>query len=103
MEWRKKISKHIPLSWQGILWSAPIKRLNVDRDRNYIIHQVLMYGNLKQVDWLMKTYGADLVRRVFLYNPQAIYSPPVLHFVKNFVLNLKKQRLEKQRYVKALY
>lgn len=103
MRQREEARKRIPPSWQGILWSAPIKRLDVDRDRDYIIHQVLMYGTLKQVHWLMRTYGAGLVKEVFMRHPQAIYSPPIFHFVKDFVLGLKKQRLEKQHYVKALY
>lgn len=103
MKQGQKALERVPLSWQGILWSAPIKKLDIGRDRAYIIHQVLMYGTLKQAAWLIKTYGIGIVRRVFLHDPQAIYSPPIFYFVKNFVLNLKKQRLEKQRYVKALY
>ena len=39
---RQKPKLKIPKSFQGILWSANIKNLDLERDKGYIIHQVLM-------------------------------------------------------------
>lgn len=45
----KKFKKTFPIpeNWQGILWSCNVKKLDWQKDKNYIIHQVLMYGDLK--------------------------------------------------------
>ena len=93
----------IPLSLQGVLWSAGIKKINIERDKEYIIHQVLTYGTLEQIKWLFKIYGKDKVRRVFLQNPQPIYDPAIFYLVKNIILGLKKNRLIPARYVKTVF
>ncbi|MBI5361309.1 MAG: hypothetical protein HZA48_12095 [Planctomycetes bacterium] len=93
----------LPGSFQGILWSAGIKRLDTNRDRIYIIHQILMYGSLKQIKWLLDTYGRRTVRETFLRHPQNIYTPQAFFFTKNIVLNLKKTKINEKNYVKIIH
>lgn len=93
----------LPGSFQGILWSADIKLMDINRDRNYIIHQVLMYGSLKQIKWLLDTYGRRTVRKTFLCHPQNIYTPQAFFFIKNIVLNLKKAKINEKNYVKIIH
>lgn len=95
----KKIE--IPKSLQGILWSKNIKDLDLEKDKVYIIHQVLSYGTLKQIKWLFKTYGLKKIQEVFSKYPKKIYIPSVFNFVKNFILNLKKKKLSLKNYVKT--
>lgn len=96
----KVSSQKIFNSLQGILWSKNIKNLNLERDKIYIIHQVLSYGNLQQIKWLFKIYGLKEIQRVFLKHPKKIYAAPVFYFVKNFILDLKNKKLNSQKYVK---
>lgn len=98
---QKKIG--IPESFQGILWSKNIKSLNLEKDKVYIIHQILSYGNFKQIKWLFKAYGQKEIREVFLKYPKKIYLPPVFYFVKNFILNLEKKKISPQDYVKTFF
>lgn len=90
-------------SLQGILWSKNIRDIDLERDKIYIIHQVLAYGNLKQIKWLLKIYSLDGIREVFLKYPKRIYTPPVFYFVKNFILNLKSKKLSPKDYVKTSF
>jgi len=46
----------IPRNLQSVLWSRDISNLDLQRDKNYIVHQVLMYGSLKDISWLKQTY-----------------------------------------------
>jgi hypothetical protein len=94
---RKKIK--IPKSFQGILWSVNVKNLDLEKDKVYIIHQVLMYGNLKQIRWLFQVYGKKEIRRVFEETPMKIYSPQCFNFVKNIILNLKEKSLPTDKYI----
>lgn len=85
---------------EGILWSKNVKKLNLKRDKIYIIHQILSYGNLEQIRWLFKHYQQEEIKEVFLKYPKKIYLPAVFYFIKNFILGLKKERVPEQRYVK---
>lgn len=93
----------IPKKLQPILWSTNTENLDIERDRNYIIHQVLMYGTLEQIKWLFRIYGKKTVRQVFLKEAQNIYSPPALFFIKDIILNLKNTPIDQRRYVKTLF
>jgi len=63
----QEIKKEIPKTLQSILWSASVKKLDLDSDKNYIIHQVLTYGSLEQIRWLFETYGRKTIKEVFVY------------------------------------
>lgn len=88
---------------QGILWSKDIKNIDLQRDKIYIIHQVLSYGQIKQIKKLFKIYNLDEIRDVFENHPKRIYSPAVFNFVKNFILHLKAKKLPKEKYVKISF
>ncbi len=88
-------------SLQGILWSKNIKKLTLEKDKVYIVHQILSYGNLRQIKWLFKIYGLKEIKEVFLKYPKRIYSAPVFYFIKNFILGLKNKKLSPENYVKT--
>jgi len=87
-------------SLQGILWSKNIKNLDLKRDRVYIVHQFLSYGNLEQIKWLFKAYKPRKIKEIFIKSPKKIYSPAVFYFIKNFILGLKRKKLPEEKYVK---
>jgi len=93
----------IPPSFQGILWSVNVKNLDLKRDKIYIIHQVLMYGDLNEISWLFKTYSKKEVEKVFKEAPMQIYDSQSFNFVKNIILDLKKQRFPFKKYVTTPY
>lgn len=89
----------IPRSLQGVLWSAGVSHLDMDKDKEYIIHQVLMYGTLAQIQWLLRVYGVKMVQEVFLSHPVKVYTPQALYFIKNIILGLKNTRVDAKQYV----
>ena len=95
--------KTIPLNFQGILWSVNVKNLDIEKDKVYIIHQVLMYGTFEQIRWLFKVYGRETIKKVFLKNPQRIYNLPAFLFLKNFILGLKNVPLNEEKYVTSIF
>ena len=98
---QKKIK--IPESFQGILWSRDVKKLSLERDKTYIIHQVLSYGMLEQIRWLLRVYGEEEVRKVFKETPMKVYHPSTFYFIKNIILNLKRKTIPSEKYVTTLY
>lgn len=95
--------KEIPQNMQAILWSASVKKLDLDRDKNYIIHQVLTYGSLEQIHWLFKIYGEKTIKEVFVNRPYNIYTLQSFNFTKNIILNLQNIPLNQKQYVKSIY
>jgi len=89
----------IPKNLQGILWSVNVNKLDIEKDKEYIIHQILMFGTLKEIRWLIHTYGLETVKKTFQKSPAKIYSPAAFHFIKNLLLGLRRKRLDASRYV----
>lgn len=92
----------IPSDFQGILWSRNISSLDVTSDKDYIIHQVLMYGSIEQLDWLKSVYSLEEIRKIFIGKPKRIYTDSAFNFIKKYLLKIKHE-LPESKYVKVAY
>ena len=95
---KKFSNSKIPLSFQGVLWSKLVNNLDPDKDKDYIIHQILSYGDLEQIRWLKRQYSEKELKKVFLDKPQKIYTPAAFNFVKNYILRLEKEKIDEKAY-----
>lgn len=93
----------VPAKLQGILWSKQVDHIDLEQDKTYVIHQVLRYGTLDDIRWLMETYGSDVVKEEFLRHPQSIYSKPALNFIKNVLLDLEGEQVDESKYIQSFY
>ncbi len=98
------MEEKIPSNLQAILWSKNTTKLDRKKDKVYIIHQVLRFGDIENINWLFRAYSIDEIRNVFLEYPLPIYNKSSLNFVGNFLLNLvgPSINLTEQKYVKTL-
>ena len=62
-------NKKIPQKMRWLFWSYDIKTLDFDRNKDYIISQVLNYGTWDDVRWLKKTYPDDEIKKVIKIRP----------------------------------
>lgn len=92
-------NKLVPKKLQAVLWSANTKNLDVNKDKVYIVHQILAYGNKDELIWLFKTYSKKEIVKVFCSYPYKDYTPSRFHFIKNFLLSLN-DKLDERFYVK---
>lgn len=92
----------IPAKLQPILWSTNVNLLEAQKDKVYIIHQVLLYGTFEELQWLFSTYKKKEIIDVFIKNPQKLYPKSMFYFVKNFILRLKDKNLSEGRYVTSI-
>lgn len=91
----------LPASLQGVLWSADINTLDLQKNRIYIIHQILSYGTLEQIHWLIKTYSKKTIREVFLQQPMKIYTKKTFNFSK-IILDIPDSEALNNQYDKTL-
>lgn len=91
----------LPEDLQAILWSKDIHDVNLKKDKNYIIHQILAYGRWKDLLWLAKTYGYDQIYKTFITNPAKDYSERSFNFVQKVMLKVPDSLVDKRYYVKT--
>lgn len=95
--------RKIPKSLQGALWSVDISKLDLEKDRPYIVNQILSYGTLDEISWLMKTYGRNVVKQVFLEQPMKVYTKQCFTLMKNVLFDLQQIHIPEEKYVQAFY
>ena len=83
-------SKNLPKFLKPYFWSVNFSDLSFSNDKDYIIHQVLSFGDLKAIKWLFRAYSKATIKKSFLNRPTKIYRPQTFNFVKNFLLDLNK-------------
>lgn len=88
----------LPKWLQPTLWSVAINQLDIEKDKIYIINQILAYGGIRELKWLFANYPPKTIREVFLYHPIKTYRAPTFNFTK-LLLNLDKVDLPKGKYV----
>ena len=93
---------HPPKSLQGTLWSAEVNTMDVEIDKDYIIHQVFSHGSLEEMLWILQTYSRDTIRHVFTTVPYKDYRAPRFYFIKNYLLQLHAVPLNERRYGKNI-
>ncbi|OGD62748.1 hypothetical protein A2160_04760 [Candidatus Beckwithbacteria bacterium RBG_13_42_9] len=91
----------LPQSFQGILWSRSVAKLDLKKDKAYIVHQILSYGSLNQLRQLKKWYSLAELQEVFLREPQKVYTPAAFNFAKNYILKLEKEKVNRDFYDKT--
>lgn len=62
------------------LWSYDVRKLNLKRDRETIITQVLNYGDEKRIKWLYSVYSEDEIRKVVKRPRRGLWFEKVLNF-----------------------
>ena len=91
----------IPANLQPILWSVGVDKLDLQKDKNYIVHQVLAYGTWEHLKWLFKTYPREEIEKVFVEKPTKDYVPAAFNFIKNYILDLADKNISAENYVRT--
>ena len=87
----------VPKRLQAVLWSVSTDKLDTEKDKHYIIHQILAYGRWEDVIWLFNTYGRDKIKQIFVQHPSKDYTPSALKFSSNILLGID-QALDIDKY-----
>lgn len=91
----------IPKNLQGILWSRNINNLDLREDINYIIHQILAYGDWDHLIWLLDNYKLNEIKNVFIQHPSKDYSERSFNFIQKILLKIPDVNIDKRYYVKT--
>ncbi|MEK7565586.1 MAG: hypothetical protein AAB506_00895 [Patescibacteria group bacterium] len=92
----------VPKNLQGVLWSVDTKKLDREKNKIYIINQILAYGTWGHLRWLFKTYNRAEIIEVFRHYPDKDYTTAAFNFVKNILLGLENTYLDIRYYDRSL-
>ena len=92
----------IPANLGGVFWSKDIKKLNVAKNKIYIIHQVLAFGEIADIHWLFKTFGEEQIAETFTNYPQKVYTKASFNFEKKILLGLNFT-FDEKKYIKSTF
>ena len=84
---------------QGVLWSYDVRDLDLEKDKEYIITQVLNYGTWEDLKLLYKLYPEKDIKKVIRYPRRGVWFKKVLSFWTT-VFNI---RLKKDIFKKAIF
>jgi len=76
-----------------------INNLDLDKDKYYIIHQILSFGILDDISWLIGIYSKKDIVDIFMVSFKD-YSRPRFYLVKDAMLGLKNWHPDERYYVK---
>lgn len=78
----------VPKRLQAVLWSVNTDKLDLQKDKEYIVHQILGYGRWEDIKWLFKIYGQSQIKDVFVNHPSKDYYPAGFNFVSKILLEV---------------
>lgn len=93
-------SQKLDKSFKPLFWSYDFDKLDPEKDKHLIIHQVLALGTMKNLKKLFKIYSKQEVKEEFLRPRPGLYFPPVLKFCQ-FLLGVEK--LDYNNYIKDIH
>lgn len=89
----------IPKKLQSLLWSTDVSKLDWQRDKYYIIHQIFAYGIVEDILWVLKKYTKKEIITTFKQYFKD-YRRPRFYFVKDALLDLNTWHPDERYYVK---
>jgi len=91
-----QIKRKIPKKMKWLFWSYDIESLDLKKDKDYIITQVLNYGTWEDLKWLFKIYSEKEIKEVVKNPRRGVWFRKVLNFwTKIFNIKLKKEVFNK--------
>jgi len=54
----------VPTSFKKYFWEAETEKLDLKKDAEYIIGRVLEYGNIAAVQWMLRTFDKEPIKKV---------------------------------------
>ena len=90
----------LPKFLQSVLWSYDLAKMSPrnSKDRDLLITQVLNHGDMKQLNWLTKTYSRKEIENVVKKPQRGMWFRRIL----DYWLNILQIKLPQETYQKAI-
>ncbi len=91
----------IPKTIRSLCWSIN-GDIDLKSNTQYIINQVLAFGDITEIEWLFKNFSRKAIESAFLYSNynKGLYNKIVLNFLLKFIF--KNLKVPEQKYLQML-
>lgn len=89
----------VPIKLQSVLWSTDASKLDLQKDKYYIIHQILSFGMIDEIRWVLKIYTKEEIIDTFKTSFKD-YRRQRFYLVKDALLELDDWHPDERYYVK---
>lgn len=89
----------MPTEFKKYFWDTQFEKLDLRKNKRYIISRLYCYGDLNAIKWVKHTYGKEDIREV------AIKSRDLKPLVANYLrqqFNLKKEEMAYYRAIQGM-
>ncbi len=84
---------------QFLFWDINLKKIDPEKNKNFIIHRILSYGTMDDIRELFKIYNKETIKKEFLKAQPGIYYPNILKLCQH-LLGIKE--IDKDKYLKKI-
>lgn len=88
--------KKLPRFLQFILWSYNLNEIDLEKDKEVIITQVLNYGSWEELKWLYSIYPEREIKKVVSHPGRGLWFERVLNFWE-IMLGIRLPKKVKQK------
>ena len=86
----------LPKFFQSCFPSYDLTRLNIKKDKNLIVTQILNFGTEKEIEWLGKNYSQEEIEEVVRFPISGMWMKSVLLYWLNiFCIKISQNNLGK--------
>lgn len=89
----------MPEEFKKYFWDTQFDKLDLNKNKRYIISRLYCYGNLKAIKWLNKTYSKEDIKEVAMKSRNL--KPLVANYLRQ-QFNLKKEEMAYYRTVQGM-
>ena len=89
----------MPTELKKYFWDTGFERLDLQKNKEYIISRLYCYGDLKAIRWVNNTYSREDIKKVAIKRRDL--KPIVANYLRQ-QFNLKKEEMAYYRTVSAI-
>ena len=89
----------MPTELKKYFWDTDFERLDLQKNKEYIISRLYCYGDLKAIRWVNNTYSREDIKKVAIKRRDL--KPIVANYLRQ-QFNLKKEEMAYYRTVSAI-
>lgn len=90
---------NMPTELKKYFWDTDFERLDLQKNKEYIISRLYCYGDLKAIRWVNNTYSREDIKKVAIKRRDL--KPIVANYLRQ-QFNLKKEEMAYYRTVSAI-
>lgn len=89
----------MPNELKKYFWDTEFEKLDINKNKSYIISRLYCYGDIKEINWLKSIYSNEEIKEVAKHSRNL--KPVVANYLRQ-QFNLKKEEMAYYKVIEAM-